>query len=359
LSQDRYDDYIKFVNSHKNSGVMQGPEWAKVKEDNWRHETVIALDDDGKITGSMLILIRKLPFTGKTLLYSPRGPVMDFDDEKTLYQLLESAKEVAKKYNAYCLKTDPVILAGQQQYIDMFKKAGFKFTPHLDLSHVTQPRFNFMINLKGKTSGDIMAGFRRKTRYYIKFAEKNGVTVEIKDKSHLHEFYSVYRQTGDRNNFDVRSEKYLAKILDALGDKARLYICYYDGKPVAGAITSQYAGKTCHLYGGSDNEHRHLCPSYLMQWHMINWAIESGCEWYDFMGIVLTPEENEELYRVYEFKNKFNGEVVEYAGEFDYVYDAFAYNLFNMAKGFCKSLSILKKKLKRAKAGGEKTAQNE
>jgi len=93
---------------------------------------------------------------------------------------------------------------------------------------------------------------------------------------------------------------------------------------------------------------------------MINWAIESGCEWYDFMGIVLTPEENEELYRVYEFKNKFNGEVVEYAGEFDYVYDAFTYNVFNKAKSFYKSLSILKKRFNRAKGGGDKTtAENE
>jgi len=61
-------------------------------------------------------------------------------------------------------------------------------------------------------------------------------------------------------------------------------------------------------------------PNYLMQWNMIKWAIESQCDIYDFMGIPHCDEENHSNYGVYRFKKGFNGEIVKYAGEFDYIF---------------------------------------
>lgn len=64
-------------------------------------------------------------------------------------------------------------------------------------------------------------------------------------------------------------------------------------------------------------------PNHLMQWTMIQWAIENGCFLYDFQGIPGYTDENDPNYGIYKFKKGFNGEVVEFAGEFDRIYSPF------------------------------------
>ena len=54
---------------------------------------------------------------------------------------------------------------------------------------------------------------------------------------------------------------------------------------IAATIPIQYGNKTWYLYGASDNAYRNAMPNYLLQWEMIRWAIESGCEIYDFRGV--------------------------------------------------------------------------
>ena len=48
-------------------------------------------------------------------------------------------------------------------------------------------------------------------------------------------------------------------MLDALGEHVRLYMAYYEGKPVSGAIATNYGQETCYVYGASDNANRNRC----------------------------------------------------------------------------------------------------
>lgn len=100
-------------------------------------------------------------------------------------------------------------------------------------------------------------------------------------------------------------------------------MCYYNGEPLSGAVATQYAGKTCYVYGASTAQHRNVMPNYLMQWNMICWAVENGCSIYDFQGIPFYKNENHPNYGVYRFKQGFNGEVLTYAGEFVKKYSGF------------------------------------
>ena len=132
----------------------------------------------------------------------------------------------------------------------------------------------------------------------------------------LDDFYRLMEETGKRDGFCIRSKEYFRRMLENLGEHCRLYICYYEGKPLSGAVTTQYAGKTCYVYGASTAECRNVMPNYLMQWTMIQWAVENGCEIYDFQGIPFYKDETHPNYGVYRFKCGFNGEVLTYAGEF-------------------------------------------
>ena len=71
---------------------------------------------------------------------------------------------------------------------------------------------------------------------------------------------------------------------------------------------------------------------------MIRWALETGSEIYDFRGVSgdLTPENP--LYGLYLFKKGFGGELVEFCGEFEMVYNKAADFLVNKGLGAARSV---------------------
>ena len=102
-------EYNKFLENHERCNFMQSVEWGKVKAPIWKNEIVLAKDDDGKIIGSISVLIRKIPIFGN-LMYSSRGPICDIHDEKVMKQLTDGVKELAKKYKAFVLKIEDMYL---------------------------------------------------------------------------------------------------------------------------------------------------------------------------------------------------------------------------------------------------------
>ena len=104
---------------------MQSPEWAKVKTD-WKNELIVVKDKDGKIKGTMSILLRKVPMFNRYIMYAPRGFVCDIYDKETLKELTEKAKEVAKKYKAFIFRLDPDIWQEDEQFKKIIKELGYK-----------------------------------------------------------------------------------------------------------------------------------------------------------------------------------------------------------------------------------------
>lgn len=100
---------------------------------------------------------------------------------------------------------------------------------------------------------------------------------------------------------------------------------------LSGSIYLYYGNKAWYLYGASDNTLRDTMPNFLMQWAMIQDSIDLGCSIYDFRGVSgdLNPENP--LYGLYKFKKGFNGNFVEFIGEFDLVINSFIYNLYKKA----------------------------
>ena len=96
---------------------------------------------------------------------------------------------------------------------------------------------------------------------------------------------------------------------------------------LSGSIYLYYGNKAWYLYGASENILRDTMPNFAMQWSMICDSIDLGCDVYDFRGVSgdLNPENP--LYGLYKFKKGFNGNFVEFIGEFDIVVDNGIYTL--------------------------------
>ena len=189
----------------------------------------------------------------------------------------------------------------------------------------------------------------QKTRYNVRVAMKKGVEVKVVGPEYLDDFVRIMETTGQRDGFSTRPKSYFARMLDALGEHVRLYMAFYQGQPVSGAITTNYAGKTCYVYGASDNVYRNVMPNYLIQWEMIRWAIQTGCTVYDFQGVSGNiTDENDHLYGLYRFKKGFNGTLDELAGEFDYVYRPLRAKLVDHAIDLNEWLRGVKRRLRGA-----------
>lgn len=318
LRQDQQEEYRTFITTHPKGHFMQAPEWGQVKSE-WKWEAVVQRDETGKIIGALSVLIRPLPALPFTLMYAPRGPVCDVHDKATIAALLTGVRELAKKYHAYEFKIDPDVLASDELFREMMCSFGFELHTGGKNFEGIQPRFVFRLDVAGKTEEQVMAQFHSKTRYNIRVALKNGVEVQIKGKEALDEFLPIMRETGQRDGFPTRPKDYFERMLDSFGSHCRLYMAYFEGKPVAGTVAMQYGDKTWYLYGASSNAYRNVMPNYLLQWEMIRWSIEGGCKIYDFRGVSGDLSESNPLYGLYRFKKGFNGDLTEFAGEFNLV----------------------------------------
>ena len=311
-------EYEAFLQSHPKGHFAQSSLWAKQKP-MWTWDAVAVRGEDGKIKGSLALMTRRVPGIGRTLMYGCRGPVCDLDDRETFAQLLEGAKALAKKYKSYVIKLDPDVPSSNTAFAALMQSFGFRCKEGGKNFEAIQPRYVFRLNVEGKTEEELMASFHQKWRYNIRLAERKGVTVQICGKEMVPAFADLMLTTGVRDGFVTRPPEYFANMLDNLGEHARLYMAFHEGQPIAGTLAIHYGDKVWYLYGASSNEHRNLMPNYLLQWSMIQWAVETGCSVYDFRGVSGDISEDNPLYGLYKFKKGFGGDFTEFVGEYDLV----------------------------------------
>ncbi|MBR0113230.1 MAG: peptidoglycan bridge formation glycyltransferase FemA/FemB family protein [Clostridia bacterium] len=326
-------EFDEFTANHKSGHFMQTSLWGKVKDD-WGWFGVICRDGSGNITGTLAVLLRKISALPYHMMYAPRGPVCDLHDKETFNALIDAAKKEGEKYKAYELKIDKDAPASDEEYKKIAFDAGFAPVPHADGLDGFQCCLVNRINIDGRSEDEVFASFHSKHRYNVRVAKKHNVEIKICGSEKKDEFYTIMKETCERDKFAVRPAAYFGKILDTFGDKARLYMAYYEGEPVAGALSVLWGNKVWYFYGASLSSHRNVMPNHLLQWEMIRWAIESGCDIYDFRGLKAL-DDSDGLYR---FKKGFGGDFIEFAGEMNLIIKPAAAKLVSASQEIIKKI---------------------
>ncbi len=326
------EEYEEFIRKEELCDFQQSVKWGKVKE-FWKKETIILQKEDGNIVATMSILIRKIPFFGN-LMYVPRGPIGNIHQEIILKELTEKMREIAKQYKAFVIIIEPNVKKEDKVFEELAKKLGYKINSKaIKFDQEIQARHNFRLDLQNKTEEEVFAQFASKTRYNVRLAIRKGVRVEEKNKEGIEEFYKLMQETGKRDNFRTRPKEYFETILKEFPEESKIYIAYYEDKPLATIMPMLYGNKMWYLYGASSNEHRNRMPTYLLQWEMIKLAIKHHCHIYDFRGVSMERGEEDGLYR---FKKGFGGEFVELIGEIYIPFKPIKYAFYKIAKkAFC------------------------
>ena len=323
-----------FVRCHPSGHFMQMPSWGRVKT-YWKWRGV-CIYRSGQSSAALSVLIRPLAL-GLTLFYIPRGPVCDRSDPEIWEEIMTALGQMARKYHAILLYADPDEPDSNGEFRAVMEKLGFGETCDEGFGNI-QPQYVFRLALEGRKKEDIFGAFTPKTRYNIGLSQRKGVTIREYGGADLipdfifHNFTELMRTTGERDHFHVRGEEYFRGLLEELGEDARIFVAYLHGRPIAGAIEVFCGSKAWYLYGASSNEHRNAMPNYLLQWTMIQRAMDRGCTLYDFRGVPGHPSEGDPLYGLYRFKKGFSGTYTEFTGLFAYEFRPVLCTLFSTAK---------------------------
>ncbi len=318
------DRYNSFVGAHSKGHFLQTWEWGEVKRGMGWQALPLVLEQDGQIKAALLILKRRLPLPGlnRCIFYAPRGPVADITNQEDCKALFAGAERVAKDHGAIFLKIDPDVPAANEEFKNILRQCQFhRNDTGLDFEGV-QPAYVFQLDIQASAE-QILANMHAKTRYNIRLAQKKGVTIrEAVGKEDLPAFYAILQETAARDRFLIRGYEYFEMIWDQMVESglAQIFLAEYQGRVISATLALIVGKKTWYLYGASSNEYRNVMPNYLIQWEMIRWAQERGCTVYDFRGVSGDMDESNPLYGLYRFKKGFNGELVEFVGDWDRIF---------------------------------------
>ena len=167
-----------------------------------------------------LILKRAIPIRGLSarlsVLYVPKGPLLDWSNESLRRRVLEDLQSFAKKQGAIFLKIDPDVVLGMgipgaegaveevggADVQSELARRGWVYS-----SDQIQFRNTAMIDLQ-PTEDEMLARMKQKTRYNVRLAEKKGVTVRVGTTEDLPMLYKMYAETSVRDGFVIRDEEY-------------------------------------------------------------------------------------------------------------------------------------------------------
>lgn len=320
VDHNRWND---FVAGSPFGDVLQCFEWGEVKRTGGWEPIPLAVESDRQYRATALLLKRRVTPFGHSILYCPRGPILDYGDEALLRTLVVGIREIARRHRAILLKIDPAVPIGEAGLIERLRAVGFRASPDAEGGFGgTQPRCVMKLDLT-KSEEELLAAMKNKTRYNLRLAERKGVEIFLDcPREDLRIFHDILLETAKRDRFLVRSHSYFEALWDNLvpAGLGKVFMGRYQGESVAGTFAF-VLGKQCwYTYGASSNQHRNVMPNYLIQWRMIQWAKLKGCEVYDFRGVSPQSEgeaTEDHLAGLNRFKSGFGARYVEYIGEFD------------------------------------------
>lgn len=348
ITKETMAEYEAFIQSHPQGHFCQSHMWGKQKT-AWDFQAIAVRGENGSIKGALGVLIRKAPIFPVSMLYICRGPVCDLDDHDTLAELMEGVKALARERKGYLVKMDPYVRSDNEAFKRELESLGFTCKSTGKNFEGIQPKYVMHLDVEGKTEDEILASFTQSHRRKVRTGPKKGVEIRICGQEMIPEFTRIMVETGLRDNFVTRDEKYFSNMLKNLGEHCRLYMAFLDGEPIAGTLAIWFGDKVWYLYGASSNVHRETMPNYSLQWEMIRWAVEKKCRIYDFRGVSGDLDENNPLYGLYKFKKGFNSELVEFVGEYDMVISPFWNKTIEAATKVYRGMNEVRYKLKNKK----------
>jgi lipid II:glycine glycyltransferase (peptidoglycan interpeptide bridge formation enzyme) len=339
-----------------NPHFLQTYEWGQVKAKYGWQPLYLAWDSEGRMqdarslsslafhpSAAALVLKRQILRNGfaarLSILYTPRGPLLDWSNDSLRNRVLNDLQSFARKQGAIFLKMDPDVVLGtgipssKDDFIDNdgqvvmsdLKRRGWRYS-----SDQIQFKNTVLIDLS-PSEEELLARMKQKTRYNIRLAEKKDVVLRVGTQKDFGVLYKMYAETSVRDGFVIREEGYYQTVwklfMDSGEPACEPLIAEVDREPIAAIFVFYFAGRAYYVYGMSRDIHREKMPTYLLQWAMKRQ--KKACSIYDLWGAPDVFDESDSMWGVYRFKEGLGGKIVRTLGAWDFAPNPFWYKLYS------------------------------
>ena len=338
------DHWNRVIETLPGAHALQTWQWADVKAKfGWEPFPLVWRDANYAVSAAALVLRRRITQTAfaarLSVMYVPRGPLLDWSDTGLADQVLKDLQTFAKKQGAIFIKIDPDLPLGWGvpgedsaeshseglRIKEMLESSGWVFS-----AEQIQFRNTVEVDLLPDEE-DLLKQMKSKTRYNIRLAQRKGVTVRPGGTGDIDLLYAMYAHTAVRDDFLIRNKAYYQAVWQNFFDAglAEPLIAEVEGQPVGGVIIFRFGGRAWYFYGMSLDEHREKMFNYRLQWEAMRSAKAAGCHTYDLWGAPDDFKEDDPLWGVYRFKDGFGGRVVRTLGAWDYPVRPWFYRLYS------------------------------
>jgi peptidoglycan pentaglycine glycine transferase (the first glycine) len=293
--------------------ILQSWDWGTFKSRHGWSASHWLWEDGGCPRAAALVLQRRLGRLPVSLLYVPKGPLLNHGDAGAWEVVLAHLEDLARRQHAIFCKIDPDVPLEKEVLVSRLLAAGWRPSPE-------QIQFrNTMVLDLTRDEADLLSDMKSKWRYNVRLAGRRGVSVEGGTRADLPLLYDMYRETARRDGFVIRPSAYYEDAWGSFIEKglAHPLIARVAGEAVAMVILFRFGRTAWYMYGASRDRHRDKMPNHLLQWEAMRWAKSQGCTRYDLWGAPDEPVESDPMWGVYRFKQGFGATLVQHIGAYD------------------------------------------
>ena len=225
-------EYRKYWENHPLKTFLSAVEIAKLrKKSNW-NVNYVGVKKDNKIIAATMLLSHKRKFNTYEF-YSPRGFLLDFNNQELVDYFTKEVKKYIKEKKGYVLRIDPYVIYKERdidgnivengldntKVVEQLTNLGFK---KIKVENMEQVGWMFSLGLEGKTEEQILKEMKPNTRNTIRKAEKIGITIKELSYDELDRFQNIMIETGERKGFSIRDVSYYQEMYKLLHDKGEV-----------------------------------------------------------------------------------------------------------------------------------------
>ena len=301
-------NWQEVIKKFPEANFLQSPNYGKMNE--ILGDKVVEEDFGGK--GRALMIVRNAK-RGR-YLEIPCGPLLDYSDKKSVTSAFKKIAEIAKKEKCVFVRVRPQLI-NTPENLQLLANLGLKKSPmHLAAEHTV------IIDL-GKSEDELLADMRRQTRYEVRRAAKQGITVEkMQGEEIFKEFHKVQAETAKRQGFVPPNLKTLMAEREAFDNNIAIYVAKTsEGSPIAYGMIIKDGKEGDYYEAASTDLNRKMPGAYALLWQVMKDLKVEGYERFNLWGIAPAGQPNHRYAGVTTFKTGFGGEVVEYVPAHDLV----------------------------------------
>ncbi|WP_158583081.1 lipid II:glycine glycyltransferase FemX [Nesterenkonia natronophila] len=344
------DEYWRFLRTYPDASYQQTPEWGDARSAEWEPRLIGWFDSVSQLCAAAVLRYRQLPGLSRWFVFIPQGPLLDWTGPH-LSEQLEALRTYLSSRGVFGVRITPMVslrkwdaatvkagladpditrisameatevnLSGIS-LVSTLGAAGWREAPAEKRTSATYPRFNYWLDLAGRSEQEVLDGTSKSWRHNVRKAERGGIAVTSGSRDDLEDVHRLYSETARRQKFPAHPRAHFEAMWESLGNGFpgyfNLKVAHFQGSAVAASATAQVGSLVQSLFAATSTERTGIRPSNAVWWALIRQAIADGAELFDLGGVADTLEEHDPTVGLVRFKAGMGADVHEYMGAWD------------------------------------------